>query len=319
MVLKKITTVICFGTLLLTATCQDTGTAPETVIQPPVTTTEKPFGVFKILIDQDAKSTGFSGKLYNDNYPIVPWDTITQTGSLFLLVPTHPLCTDPCGSQARCVTNDNCVPFPSTVSVGTITISGVNLTNGATSFTSKSIKNNYSAAVNFANPPFSANDTITLSAAGDTGASPFELKTSGIEPIVLLNDTVKLIDGEPIDLSWTPPGKTGTTVMHIEVDISYHGGTAAIIAGDCEDNGSLHIPADMLAKLKSYGTAGFPKITMNRSSSSPVNASPKVQFIIEATRQVGIVIPGQISCEPNPDGDEGCPNGQTCHDNRLCM
>jgi hypothetical protein len=313
---KKLFTALGCGLLLLTVICQDTATSPEEKDPDSGQSTEKAMGVFRILIDQDAQSTSFSGALYNGLNPELPWELVMSSGELELLVPEHPFCPDGCGS-GLCVADDSCALDPDRITAGTVTVTGVNLSNGTTSFTAKPIGTMYTAAVSFAEPPFDAASSITLSAEGSTDASAFSLTTSGVEPIVLHNDSIVMADGEPITLSWTPPSVSGTTVMEIEMDISYHGGTKAKIVGECDDDGTLEIPADMLTKLKSYGISGFPKITMTRRSSSAVSASARAQLVIEATQRVYIDIPGVVSCDPG-SGDAQCPEGQTCGDDRRC-
>ena len=316
MIIYKLLTGALVASLFLAVTCQDTGTNPEPDPDTTTTTGEKAYGIFRLMIDQDANSTSFSGALKNGPEPEKPWKSVMKSGQLELLEPEHPFC-EGCGSTGLCVAEDSCIPYPTKITGGTITVTGINLSNGDLSFTSKPIGKFYSAIVSFADPPFEATSTITLSAEAGPDAEAFTLSAAGVERINLLNDTVKLIDGQPIDLSWTPPSVAGKTVMHIEVDISYHGGTRALIAGDCDDIGSLKIPADMLAKLKSYGLSGFPKITMTRRAVSPVTGTAKAQLIVEATRQVGITVPGLISC--NPGDPEGCPEGYTCTDDRRCV
>ncbi len=317
MIIYKLLTGALVASMFLAVTCQDTGTNPgEPGPDTTTTTGEKAYGIFRLMIDQDANSTSFSGTLYDGAQPEKPWKSVMKSGRLELLEPEHPFC-DSCGSTGLCVAEDSCAPYPTLISGGTVSVTGVVLTNGTTSFTSKPIVKRYSAAASFADPPFEATSTITLSAEADPDVEGFTLSAAGVERINLLNDTVKMIDGEPINLSWTPPSVAGKTVMHIEVDISYHGGTKALIAGDCDDIGSLKIPADMLAKLKSYGLSGFPKITMTRRAVSPVTGSAKAQLVVEATRQVGIIVPGLISCNPGPN--DGCPEGYTCTKDRRCV
>jgi hypothetical protein len=318
--LKKIFAGICCAMLLFNNICQDNTTSPPEKGTEPDTnqSTETALGVFQILIDQNAQSTTFSGALNNGENPELPWKLVMKEGCLKLLVPEYPFCTDGCGSDGLCVADDSCGPYPDRITAGNITVSGVNLLNGKSSFTSKPIGTWYTAAVSFADPPFSAASTISLSAEGSVNAAAFSLTASGVEPIVLLNkDSIVLADGAPINLSWTPPSVSGTSVMYIEMDISYHGGTKAKIVGECDDDGTLEISAAMLTKLKSYGYSGFPKIIMTRHSASAVSAVARAQLVVEATRQVYISIAGLVSCDPG-SGETNCPEGQTCGEDRRC-
>jgi hypothetical protein len=316
---KKIFAGICCVMLLFNIMCQDNSTSLSEKGKELDTnqSTEKALGVFQILIDQDAQSTNFSGALYNGENPELPWKLVMKEECLELLVPENPFCADDCGSDALCVADDSCALYPDRITAGTITVSGVNLSNSKSSFTSKPIGTWYTAAVSFADPPFDAASTITLSSEGSADAAAFSLTASGVEQIVLHNDSVVMADGEPINLSWTPPSVSGSSVMHIEMDISYHGGTKAKIVGECNDDGTLEISAAMLTKLKSYGYSGFPKIIMTRRSASAVSALARAQLVVETTRQVYISIPGLVSCDPG-SGNANCPEGQTCGDDRRC-
>jgi hypothetical protein len=312
--MKTITTAVAVGVLLVGITCQDpssSGPDPDTR-----TTDEKPFGVFRILIDQEAGNTTFSGAINDGVTPEDPYESVMKSGELELFARLHPFC-ESCGSKGKCVAEDSCAPYPTKKSAGTVTIKGVDLADGSSSFTASTIGalKIYNAAVSWASPPFSPNNTITLTAEGSDEVATFQLEASGVERIVVLKDSVVLNDTDPINLSWEPPSVSGTTIMNVEVDISYHGTTKAKIVGDCVDDGSLVIPAEMLQALKSYGISGFPKITMTRRSASGVSAGSRVQLVVEAVRVLYITIPGLISCNPgNPD----CPDGMTCTDDRRC-
>ncbi|MBN1759394.1 MAG: hypothetical protein JW863_13790 [Chitinispirillaceae bacterium] len=316
MILKNILTALCSGALLFAVTCQDPA-SPDLNNNNTNTTDENPFGVFRLLIDQEAHSTSFSGALNDGETPTSPVESVMKEGELELLVKQSPFC-EPCGSKAICVADDSCAPYPTKISAGTVTISGVNLANGSPSFTANTIGilKLYSASIDFADPPFSAVDTITLTAAGDE-VDAFQLQALGIEPITVLSDSIVLTDGDPIDLAWTPPSVSGTTIMNVELNISYHGANIATIIGDCEDDGSLQIPAGMLTELKRYGISGFPKITLTRRSKSGVSETSRAQLVVEAVRVVYLNVPGLISCNPgNPDA---CPEGMTCTDDRRCV
>jgi hypothetical protein len=92
------------------------------------------------------------------------------------------------------------------------------------------------------------------------------------------------------------------------------GDPAGKIECDCEDNGSLTIPASMLDKLKTYGISGFPKLEIARYAID-VNAFSNAKIVLESRVTMMLDIPGVISC----NGDDECPEGQTCGTDFRCQ
>jgi hypothetical protein len=306
-IFKKSTSGLFYIVLLLSGAC-DSPTEPG---DPPVTQ-EVSNGVFQILINQNAGSVNFLGAVYDGPTVEAPWDTVMKSGPLKLLKPAKPFCSNCIGI---CVKEDSCAFESSLTNVGTVTVSGVRLTSGTGSFTSNPIGGYYSTGAQFADPPFAEGDSITLAAAGAGNIPAFSIKGTGIDKLVVLNDSLRMIDGQPIELRWNPAGIAGNSRIVFEVNISYHGGTKAKIIGDCEDNGSVTIPGPMLDKLKTYGLAGFPKLMISRKAQGVVSATGKVKIVTEAAMEIGINIPGLRSC--NSDGE--CPDGQICKKpDRVC-
>jgi hypothetical protein len=98
------------------------------------------------------------------------------------------------------------------------------------------------------------------------------------------------------------------------INLSYHGGTKGKIECDCEDNGSLVIPASLLDQLKALGISGFPKIEIARRSIG-TNAAAHADIVIESKVIKMLKVPGLVSC----NGDEECPSGQSCQGDLRCQ
>ena len=122
-----------------------------------------------------------------------------------------------------------------------------------------------------------------------------------------------MLDGQPIDLRWTPPTVTGISTIFVLIDISYHGGTNAKIECECDDNGSLRVPAKLLDSLKTFGISGYPKLEISRLAIS-TDTTAKAKVVVESKVVKMLQIPGVISCNVNED----CPEGQYCAPDQRC-
>jgi hypothetical protein len=162
-------------------------------------------------------------------------------------------------------------------------------------------------------PPFAEGDAVSFSASGDSGVSAFNVSSRGISPLVLLNDSLTLADGKPINLEWTPPKSAGATVISVEVDISHHGGIKGKIECEGADDGKLEIAAALVDKLKALGVSGYPNIGISRKATT-TNAAVHEDLVLESGITKALAIPGLISCED----DDGCPDGQTCQKDLQC-
>ncbi len=274
----------------------------------------KSFGTFQISVKVQEGITTLLGMMYDGPTPSnIIWEEVQTAGALRLLKPRVPFCSQTCASGWVCVENDSCQQEPTPISVGTVTVSGVK-TSAGTTFTMDHINYYYQpVGVSLDYPGFAEGDPITLSAAGSESSAAFTLSAKGISPLVLLTDTIPCIDGQPINVKWEPPAQQGNTKISILIDITYHGGTKAKIEGECDDNGSLTIPASMMDKLKTFGISGYPKIEISRRAVSSDTAA-KAQLVLESKVTRFMVIPGIISCSV----DAQCPQGEYCAGDQRC-
>jgi hypothetical protein len=296
-------------------------TPTEPVIKPDTThidtsTATETYGAFQIMLTTD-KQTSMLGKIYDGPTPPVEiYTEIMKSGPCKLYKRVHPYCED-CGSSASCIAEDSCQPYSKAINIGTITVNGLKLANGKTSFTMDPINYYYQPMADdrIAYPPCNEGDVATLSASGSAQLAAFTLNFKGITALKVLNDTnqVPFPDHQAITLNWVPPATTGNSKIFVQVDISYHGGTQAKIEANCEDNGSLTIPAQMLDSLKTFGISGFPRIQISRRALS-VNATAKVKITMESLVTLWLAIPGVISC----NSDAQCPEGQACAGDQRC-
>ena len=257
------------------------------------------------------------GKVYDGPAPSqLVWEQAAQAGECKLMTPRVPFCSTPCGGSAVCVEDETCQAYPTAHSVGAIQVTGMRTDAGATSFSMSPIANTYQppGTVTLPYPAFQEGDEITLTAAGSFYPG-FTLQGHGITPLQLQEDTLTLQRGQPLALSWTPPGQTDVSTIHVKLDVSHHGGTKGMIECDSADTGSLQLPATLISSLLDLGVAGFPTIIVTRESVGSVTIVPgRLDLLVSSDIEHAVEIPGLTSCSANSD----CPSGQTCRSDLTC-
>jgi hypothetical protein len=306
---KTITSIAIIIVLLAFELCNnDNETNP---VNPPPTA--QTFGAFQVSLMAEDAYTAVLGMMYDGPLPSsMVFKEIASDGCSRLYERLFPFCDPDCGSLAACVADDSCQPYPTALDIGTVTMSGLKTNDGKTSFSMDPINRTYQFT-SLVYPPCNEGEVVTLHAAGNSSVPAFSLTVKGISPLTLLNDTIKMIDGQPIDLRWTPPTVTGNSTIFVLIDISYHGGTKAKIECDCDDDGSLTIPAVLLDRLKTFGISGYPKLEISRRATS-TDTSAKAKIVLESKVARIMYIPGIINCS----GDSDCPVGQTCGADLRC-
>ncbi len=275
------------------------------------------YGTFALTMAPSSDvNTSLSGLVYDAENPMaLGWKRQAEAGVCTLYLPKQTFCDPGCGSSALCVEDGVCKPYANSVSVGQAKLSGLNFESGKSEVDLYVLRNKYQfpAGTKVQYPPFAEGDTLTLTAAGDTGMPAFSLPILGIAPLITPADTVFLELGKPIELSWTPPAIQGNSRVTVTVDISHHGGIKGKVECETEDTGHLTVDADLLSQLHALGVAGWPKIDMTRKATSTLKGT-YLDFSLVSSRTLDLKIPGVVSCEV----DEDCPSGQTCQGDLQC-
>jgi len=241
------------------------------------------------------------------------WETLGTDGDCALLEPHFAFCDPDCEVGDVCVEDGVCEPDARAQSVGTVTLCGVEGAEGATLEPLAPI-NRYQVVGALPYPAFEEGRPVTVDAAGGE-AGPFVLSTAGIAPLVVDADAeVAVVAGEPLPLRWDA-GSEPSARIHVEVDISHHGGLRGAIRCETDDDGELDIGAALVMGLVDLGVSGFPVVDMSRRTmdSTPLGGH-RVDLIVTAAVQVPLAIPGLTSCVD----DSGCPGGQRCQDDMRC-
>ncbi len=261
--------------------------------------------------------TTFVGKVYTGATPSqLVWELAQTAGDCRLVTPRVPFCNTSCGGSAVCVENDTCQPYPSARSVGTVKVTGMRTSTGATEVSMTPIANGYqpSGTVELAYPAFSEGDDVRLEASGDAYPA-FSLSAKGIRPLQLTSTSLTLERNKALTVTWTAPGQAGLAKAYVKLDISHHGGTRGMIECETADTGSLQLTADLITRLLDLGVAGFPTIILSRKAiGSTVIAPGRVELVLASEVEQPVIIPGLASCSE----DTECPSGKPCRPDLTC-
>ncbi len=283
------------------------------------TVTDAVIGTFQVQLiagsDAGPGYTSVVGRVQDGPTPAqLVWEEAAVDGDCRLVTPRVPFCATPCGGGAVCVENNTCRPYPASQSVGTVRVTGVRTSDGATSFEMVTVANAYQTSVELPYPAFAEGDALRVAAGGSAWAPAFSLETRGIAPLVLATGALNLATGTAFALRWTAPTQTGQRVL-VHLDISHHGGTRGKIECDTADDGELSIGANLVTRLLALGVAGYPTVVVTREAiaSAPLPAG-RVELVVSSGVETPVTIPGLRSCTSDTD----CGDAGTCRADLTC-
>lgn len=260
--------------------------------------------------------TSVLGKVYDGATPqTVVWTAAMTSGACTLSTPSVPFCSPSCGASSACVAENTCVAYPTSQSVGAVHIDGIQ-TSAGTGVDLTAVSNTYQAVgTTLKYPAFAEGDALELTAAGSTFAPAFTIHSKGVATLALANSTsLALAANTALQLSWTAP-TTGSSTVHVQLDISHHGGSKGKIECDAADTGALTIASALVDQLLALGAAGFPTIIVTRASTGHAAvASGHVDLVASSQVEVAISVPGVQSCTT----DDQCTAPATCQDDLTC-
>lgn len=267
---------------------------------------------------ETAGKANLTGVVNDGPSPVATIFEVFQTsGACTLLKPRIPFCETACENGAVCVEDNTCLAYPTALSLGTLSVTGLTLATGASSFTLTPINGNYqtAGATKLAYPPFAEGDAVSLSLPGNDTFAALTLSGKGIGQLALTGSAYDLKKDTDFVLAWTKAGSAANSKIHVKLDISHHGGTKGKIECDTDDNGALTIDKSLVTTLLNLGVAGFPSVIVTRQSIGETSTRlGRVQLDISATVEHQVTVEGLTSC----NADEDCPDGQTCQDNLTC-
>lgn len=233
--------------------------------------------------------------------PTIPLELDSESGDCQLLVPSRPFC-EACASGV-CTADDVCTDYPTAVAMGTLTVDGLGETLVIEPVTAMHV---YQSSA-LPNPPCVPGEPVQAS------SSEFELSAACISELELTGpDPIPVESGEVVPVAWEPSETAGSRIQ-IALDIAHHGGKTGEIRCDVPDTGSFDIPEPLVTKLVGLGLAGYPTIEVSRVSIGTDPTGRELNLVI-SSKTVRDVDTGVTSCQ----GDEDCPEGQTCQASLVC-
>jgi hypothetical protein len=235
----------------------------------------------------------------------------TESGGCELLVPRDLLCSS-CTAGEACAGEDMCVPKPSKVSAGDVSVEGLLVDvqvapNGLTLDYSKTLLDPY--------PAYDLGAGLTIHAAGDV-VEAFEATVYGVPQMVSDLPAVAVKQGEPAKLEWdTENVESDQTSVFISFSVNVHGAVTGWIECTAPDTGSFEIPADLVSSLIDLGLSGFPRVELERRSSATVELEDGCVDVYAGSKvTIEIEVDGLASC----NDDDDCADGQTCSPELAC-
>ena len=163
-----------------------------------------------------------------------------------LLEKIYPQCTPACEPGFTCDTDGECIPFPSTLDMGTITVTGLL----ADLEIDPNSVGDYSDT-NVSHPPFEDGSEISLIVPGGDGVDLFilngygmeVLETSGDEWLIERDETTLEVTSD-LTINWTP--SSGEARILVTLNIDQHGNSPITMRCLFDDTGTAVIPKDFL-------------------------------------------------------------------------
>lgn len=229
-------------------------------------------------------SAGFGGTIYDGPYPTVAPVMVESNEGCALLRVGTPSCTS-CAAGSVCVADGTCAPYPTARDLGTLTVTGVERSDGATTFTVAPVAKVYDVQ-GLANPPFAEGGVVKVVTGGGE-YSAFSVETTGIAPLVLTDASVTLAKDQDSTLRWTAAADPNLSSIHVEVDMS--GGEKGMIVCDGEDYGLLTVDGALITGLIDLGVTKAPTMKISRVA---IGGTENVLLKVQATVVKNVAVVG---------------------------
>jgi len=207
----------------------------------------------RITVKEVSAAGGTNGSFFAEmmvgGLPV--WHTETlRMGDCRLLAYQPPFCDPPCSFEDFCAAGGTCQPYPTYVSAGRITVSGLKTAlaadPGGCSFCSGQ---QYQAPGILPGDLFADDATVAAVAEGATFPA-FSVESQGVPPLAatFTDDKIVVSDGVDETITWTPAGGDARVRLTLNANNAGHGAPyAAIIVCETSDSGQLVVPGAMIA------------------------------------------------------------------------
>lgn len=261
------------------------------------------FGGFEVAATDE--KTEVAGAVANG---VVPERVLEQTaaaGDCVVLRRNNPYCEPACDPGYTCDFDGTCLPYPSNMELGTVSVGGL---VQAVSMTATFPGNTYFDTT-LPHPGFTAGDVVYLEMPGGTygpatmfGVAP---ESVGAAPTWAVDPSAALV------VTWPAPTlPVVRSTARLTVSIDQHGITPSLLQCDFADTGEGTVPVEAVAALVSGGVTGFPSGSLSRRTADSLPAGEGcMDLVVSWTTTATVSVEGHTPCVSTDD----CPDGQDCN------
>jgi hypothetical protein len=256
-------------------------------------------GLFEI--ERALDYTAVSGAVAGAVPPTMGRMEVARAGDCRLLRRDNAFCNPPCGAGTLCGREGQCLRYPDTISVGTVSIQGL---KQPVRMEPKSQNQYFDTSL----PPaaFDEGATIRLEASGGAGPA-FAIQASGIALLELADEGNIIAADRDFPIRWTP-GRVPAR-MRVEINVDQHGTTPATLICELADAGQLTLQASLVGQLLGFGVSGFPTLTVTRQAAGSTElASGCIGLELSSPVSRALSVQGHTPCKRDAD----CPVGMRC-------
>ncbi len=256
--------------------------------------------------------TSVQGKVVDAVAPSLVPEEVEVQGPCRLLRPPTLFCDPACAAGTTCDSTGTCVPAPDGVSIGTLTVTGL---QAPVEMTASPPVYFYTNRAPLDHPGFLEGAAVIMTASGEATVEPFAVGATGIGALSSPATSVMLDKDVTVSLSWTAPASAAAAMIHIDLNIAQHGGTPGRIECEVPDTGQFDLPVSLTNRLLAAGFSGFPSLSLTRRAADHADTAVGcVQLVLQSAVTFEVEIPGLTSCSANDD----CTDPETCQPDLTC-
>ena len=257
------------------------------------------------VVQHEVEYTVVSGEVRDSVVPSAVLENVLEQGGCRLLRSNNPFCDPPCAWDETCDFDGDCIPYPTNLDVGTVTITGLNK-EVSMEPPGGGLPASY-FDTEMPHPGFEPGAAIQLDASGNDTAG-FTLYGEGLAPLVASDDAWIVREDEPLEVLWTPSLGEQVHIL-LRLNIDQHGTTPVEVWCEVEDSGATSVPADVMNALLGYGVSGFASGNIYRRSVDSIQIDAGcVEFQVYSHLAAELQVDGHIPC----DSPDDCPDGMVC-------
>lgn len=238
--------------------------------------------------------------------PISVLEEVSVDGDCRLMRRRNPFCDPPCRAGETCNFQGQCIPFPTPLDVGEVTLAG--LMGEPVVMQPRPPGNNY-FATGLPNPVFAPGKLVTMSTSNGS-LGHMQLHGVGSESLAVAASQWNIEKGSALEIQWTAPAASSPrTSVRLTISIDQHGTSPVAVHCTFDDDGSGTISQTVVDALVDSGVSGFPSGSLRRQTADRIEVGGGcVELSVESPRQVDVRVAGHTPCT----GPGQCPSGQMC-------